>query len=104
MLELEPARVDLVRGERPEHECVVGIRAVSKPDQHDGEANRLDPDEQIALSRALPRPGRAAAPRRSARRPIRASQATPYTCCGGRSGAHRLDPGLPEGDLQAPGG
>jgi len=30
---------------------------VSEPDQHDGEANRLGPDEQMALSRALPQPG-----------------------------------------------
>jgi hypothetical protein len=34
VLELESTRVDLVRRERPEHERVVGIRAVSEPDQH----------------------------------------------------------------------
>ena len=34
MLELEPACVDLIRGERPEHERVVGIGTVSEPDQH----------------------------------------------------------------------
>src|SRR5436190_5496623 len=34
VLELEPARVDPVRGKRPEHECVVGIRAVAESDQH----------------------------------------------------------------------
>jgi hypothetical protein len=35
VLELEVAGVDLPRRERPEHERVVGIRAVSEPDQHE---------------------------------------------------------------------
>jgi Mn-dependent DtxR family transcriptional regulator len=34
VLELEAARVDPLRGQRPEHERVVWIGAVSKPDQH----------------------------------------------------------------------
>ena len=32
VLELEAARIDLARGEAPEHEGVVGIRAVAEPD------------------------------------------------------------------------
>jgi hypothetical protein len=37
MLEFESPRVDLLRGERPEHERVVWVRAVSEPDPHVGE-------------------------------------------------------------------
>src|SRR5439155_5783736 len=33
-LELEPARFDRALGERPEHERVVGIGAMTEPDQH----------------------------------------------------------------------
>ena len=35
MLELESARVDLARGEAPEHERVVGVGAMSEADQHE---------------------------------------------------------------------
>ena len=47
VLELEAARIDLARGERPEHECVVGIRAVAEPDLH-----RSASPEEPALERA----------------------------------------------------
>ena len=35
VLELEIAGVDLARGQRPEHERVVGIRAVAESDLHE---------------------------------------------------------------------
>ena len=38
VLELEAARVDPSRGEAPEHERVVGIRAMPEADQHGREA------------------------------------------------------------------
>ena len=34
MLEFEAARVDRTRGERPEHEGVVGVRTMAEADQH----------------------------------------------------------------------
>src|SRR5512133_61142 len=45
MLELEAAGVDPVRGECPEHERVVGIRAVAESNQH---AARLTQQEDLA--------------------------------------------------------
>ena len=39
VLELEPARVDAARRDRPEHERVVGIRAVSDTDPHGADLN-----------------------------------------------------------------
>ena len=39
VLELEPARVDLARGEAPEHERVVRVGAMAEADEHDADAN-----------------------------------------------------------------
>src|SRR5262249_21154091 len=47
--------VDAVLGERPEHEGVVGVRAVAETDQHGGRrlaSLRLAPPEEPALERA----------------------------------------------------
>ena len=55
----KPARVDLARGEAPEHERVVGIRAVAEVDQHRGRrgyrnaAVHLTGVPKLALSDAI---------------------------------------------------
>ena len=55
VLELEAARVDAPRGERPEHERVVGIGAVAEADQHErrrlARGRQTDPGQPAIRSR-----------------------------------------------------
>jgi len=73
VLELEPARIDPLGGERPEHERIVWIRAMPKPNPHRA---RLTGSTRmtVQLGLALSSRGGVERPRRTGRHGL---QATP---------------------------